>query len=147
MVVRGPVRQPGGPRNVSGWTGGLRDCRHSHGPPLLTVWVLMEGPRASVAGSQRVHRPMRHSLESLVQPWEAPATSRPQGPLPATSTRLALTPNQSRCWPGADKCPQFHLQRPGACYEASERDPLRARRAVFLGLCGPKGHWGSPRAP
>lgn len=82
---------------MSGWAGGPRGCRHSHGPSLLTVWVLVERPWASVAGSQGVHRPMRHSPESLVQPWEVPATSWLRGPLPATSTRLALTPNQSRC--------------------------------------------------
>lgn len=82
MVVRGPVRQPGGPRNVSGWTGGLRDCRHSHGPPLLTVWVLMERPTGICgwlsAGSQAhetqsgVPGPAMGSTRNLTAP-RAPA--------------------------------------------------------------------------
>lgn len=50
---------------------------------------------------------MRHSPESLVQPWEAPGTPRPRGPLPAASTRLALTPNQSQCRPMLINVPSF----------------------------------------
>ena len=58
MVVTGPVQQPGRPRNrvlLGGWPQG---CRRSHGPSLLTGWVLVERPTGicrRLSGGSQAH--------------------------------------------------------------------------------------------